>query len=81
MSSLRAARKIVAGAIRIRTLVIVRHHFMDRTELDTPLGRERLENCVFHVPVGGQLVSMCKVNATGIRDRYYDDIREGTLVG
>ncbi|MGI8548228.1 MAG: hypothetical protein ACR2M1_13010 [Gemmatimonadaceae bacterium] len=60
---LRAARKILSGATRIRTLAIVSHHFMDRAELDTPLGRERLEHCVFHVPVAGKLVSMCEVNA------------------
>ncbi len=72
---LRAARKMVSGATRVRTLAIVSHHFMNRAELESPLGRERLEHCVFHVPVAGKLVSMCEVNAAGIRDRYYDGIR------
>jgi hypothetical protein len=44
---------------------------MSRDELETPLGRERLAHCVFHVPVDGELVSMCEVNALGVRERYY----------
>lgn len=73
---LRAARDIISGATRIRPLAIVSHHFMNHAELDTPLGRERLEHCVFHVPVADQLVSMCEVNATGIRDHYYEATRD-----
>lgn len=65
------ARNIISGATRIHALAIVSHHFMNQAELETPLGRDRLAHCVFHVPIGGQLVSMCEVNATGIRDRYY----------
>lgn len=72
---LRTARNIISGATRIHTLAIVSHHFMNQAELETPLGRERLAHCVFHVPIGDQLVSMCEVNATGIRDRYYGAIR------
>lgn len=71
----RAALGIISRTARVHTLAIVSHHFMDQTELDTHLGRERLANCVFHVPVAGELVSMCEVNATGIRDRYYGDSR------
>ena len=37
----------------------------------TEEGQARLAQCVFHVPVNGELVSMCEVNALGIRDRYY----------
>jgi hypothetical protein len=47
-------------------LVVVSHHFMSREEIETPLGRERLAHCVFQVPVDGELVSMCEVNALGI---------------
>ena len=69
-------------------LVIVSHHFMSREELETPLGQERLAHCVFHVPVDGALVSMCEVNALGVRERYYASLQrdprevpEGDVVG
>ena len=44
---------------------------MSREEIETPQGRERLAHCVFQVPVDGELVSMCEVNALGIREQYY----------
>lgn len=55
----------------LHSLVIVSHHFMSRAEVDTPRGRERLDLCVFHVPVHGALVPMCEVNTMGVRDAYY----------
>lgn len=42
----------------------------------TPLGQERFHLCVVQVPIGDQPVSMCEVNALGVRDRYYTAIRE-----
>jgi hypothetical protein len=45
---------------------------MSAAELATPAGRERAGLCVFQVPIGDRLVSMCEVNALGIRDRYYE---------
>ena len=30
--------------------------------------------CAFRVPIGAEMRSMCEVNATGIRERYYDSI-------
>lgn len=56
-------------------LNIVSHHFMDAAELATPLGRERLDSCVFKVPIRGELVSMCAVNALGYRERYYESLQ------
>ena len=56
-------------------LNIVSHHFMGKAEIETPLGQERLGLCVFQVPIGDKLVSMCEVNALGVRDRYYEAIR------
>ena len=44
---------------------------MNYNELETPLGKERLDLCIFKVPIDGALVSMCELNASGIRDRYY----------
>ena len=53
--------------IRVRPLLLVVHKFMSPDELATPMGRERLDACVFKLPVGGRMVSMCEMNATGLR--------------
>ena len=45
---------------------------MSAEEMATPAGRQRLANCIFTVPVDGELVSMCEVNATEVRRRFYD---------
>ncbi|CAA9335446.1 MAG: hypothetical protein AVDCRST_MAG11-2677 [uncultured Gemmatimonadaceae bacterium] len=71
---LAAARDLAAGRLAVNGLAIVSHHFMSRAEIETPLGQERLAQCVFHVPIGDRLVSMCEVNALGIRDGYYERI-------
>ena len=70
-SAVRGARALATGQATVTPLVLVSHHFMSRAELETPLGQERVSRCVFHVPVDGELVSMCEVNALGIRERYY----------
>lgn len=70
-SAARGAWRLARKRATARPLVFVSHHFMSREELETPLGRERLAHCVFQVPVDGELVSMCEVNALGIRERYY----------
>jgi hypothetical protein len=67
----RGAWRLATGRATATPLVFVSHHFMSRAELETPVGRERLAHCVFHVPVDGELVSMCEVNALGVRERYY----------
>jgi hypothetical protein len=66
-----AALAIVRGRVQLQGLAIVSHHFMSREEIETPLGEERLRHCVFHVPINGELVSMCEVNAQGLRERLY----------
>ncbi len=43
------------------------HHFMSPGDLLTPEGKERLDACIFKVPVDGKLISMCEMNASGIR--------------
>lgn len=67
-------KDLIGGRLTVQPLVIVSHHFMSAAELQTDEGRERLAHCVFHVPVNGELVSMCEVNALGIRDQYYADL-------
>ena len=44
---------------------------MNADQLKTPQGQERLDLCAFQVPIGSELVSMCEVNALGLRERYY----------
>jgi hypothetical protein len=56
-----------SGAWRPKPLLLVVHRFMGAEELDTPLGRERLEACVFKLPVGDRMVPMCEMNATPLR--------------
>ncbi len=63
------------GRTRAHYLNIVSHHFMSPSELETPQGRERLELCIFKVPIEGRLTSMCEVNGAGIRKRYYEATR------
>jgi len=55
--------------IRVRPWILVVHAFMSPDELSTPLGRERLDACVFRVPVDGRMVSMCELNGTDLRLR------------
>jgi MoaA/NifB/PqqE/SkfB family radical SAM enzyme len=77
----RLACRLLTGSARVHPLSIGSHHFMSASEMATPGGRQRLDNCIFHAAVDGRLLSMCEINATGIRDRFYDrliDSRPGT---
>jgi len=53
--------------VRLNALMLVVHRFMSPAELATPIGQERLSACVFKLPVDGRMVSMCEMNATGLR--------------
>ncbi|MGH7820210.1 MAG: hypothetical protein ACREQ9_10585, partial [Candidatus Binatia bacterium] len=77
---LRFAADWLRGRARIDYLNIVSHHFMSAADLATPLGRERLGLCVFKVPIGERLVSMCEVNALGVREDFYAAVRSGHAV-
>lgn len=68
---LRLAWEAARGRLSVGGFSVVSHHFMSATELHTPLGQERLDACVFRVPVGLDLVPMCQVNAGGIRTTFY----------
>jgi hypothetical protein len=57
--------------VRIGGFSVVSHHFMSPEELRTERGQERLDACLFRVPVGGEMVSMCRVNAGGVREAEY----------
>ena len=72
----RALRDLASGRLTVSAVAIVSHHFMSREELTTVEGQSRLAQCVFHVPVNGVLTSMCEVNAMGVRDAYYEALRQ-----
>lgn len=69
--------RLARGEAKLHGFNIVSHHFMSREELKTPKGQERLGLCMFKVPIDDRMVSMCEVNATDLRDRYYEEIRAG----
>ncbi len=62
-----ALGSLLRGRLRVRPWLLVIHKFMTAEELETPVGKERLDACVFKVPVDGVLTSMCELNATGMR--------------
>lgn len=68
---LRLAWNVLRRRTRLSYLNVVSHHFMSRDEIETPRGQERLGACAFRVPIGGDLVPMCAVNALGIREQHY----------
>lgn len=68
--------QILTGRIRLRRFTVASHHFMNRQELETPLGRERAAQCSFKVPFGDRLVSMCEMNNLGYREQVYEDLRD-----
>ena len=74
----RFAWRLLTGRARANGLVIVSHHFMSREEALSPVGQERLGLCVFNVPIGDQLVPMCEVNALGVREKFYEELRTRT---
>jgi hypothetical protein len=59
---------------RVDVLTLTSHHFMSPAELATDLGRARLGACVFRIPVKGEMVPMCAVNADGVRERFYEEL-------
>ena len=76
-SALRGIGKLLRGKTKVAGLMFCSHHFMSRQEIETPLGQERLDLCIFHTAVGDRIVSMCEANALGVRDQYYEDLRAG----
>ena len=62
-------------SLSVRPLVVVVHKFMSPQELETDLGQERLQACTFRVPVDGEMIAMCQLNATGLRSQLYPAAR------
>ncbi len=67
----------LAGRVRVDGLTLTSHHFMSPAELATEVGRARLAACVFRVPYRGEMVPMCRMNADGLRERFYAEIAAG----
>lgn len=61
----------LAGKTQMHYLSIVSHHFMNSQQIHTARGQERLNACVFKVPINNEMVSMCEVNALNHRSSYY----------
>lgn len=70
----RLAAGLVRRRVRIDSFQVASHHFMSPDEAATPVGRERIEACVFRVPIDGRMVSMCEANALGARSAYYAEL-------
>ena len=62
---------LLMSKVRVGAFTLTSHHFMSRDEIDTPMGRERLNACAFKVPVGSRMISMCEVNLAGWREAIY----------
>lgn len=77
----RLAIELVRGKARIDSFQVVSHHFMSREEAATERGRERIAACLFRVPIGGRMVSMCEANALGARDHFYGELAESERDG
>jgi hypothetical protein len=69
------AADALRGRLRVDGFTLTSHHFMSPEELGTATGRERLAACVFRVPVHGEMVPMCRVNAGGVRESFYAEIQ------
>jgi hypothetical protein len=66
------------GRVRVDGFTLTSHHFMSPEELATPLGQERLAACVFRLPYKGEMVPMCRMNADGVREKFYAEIIKPT---
>jgi|HubBroStandDraft_3_1064219.scaffolds.fasta_scaffold07750_3 hypothetical protein len=66
----------LAGRVRVDGLTLTSHHFMSPAEVATDLGQARLAACVFRLPYQGEMVPMCRMNADGVRERFYRGIAE-----
>jgi len=64
---------VLSGRLRFDGITLTSHHFMSAEEMRTSTGQERLAACVFRVPYQGEMVPMCRMNAEGVRERFYSE--------
>jgi hypothetical protein len=77
-----AARLLVdglLGRVRVDGFTLTSHHFMSPEETTTDVGHKRLEACVFRLPYKGEMVPMCRMNAAGVREKFYAEIMDGGM--
>lgn len=74
-SLLSLTRDILLRRVKLDGVTLTSHHFMSPAELATETGKARLDACVFRLPVNGEMVPMCQVNAGGMREEFYAGIR------
>ncbi|HEU4889349.1 MAG TPA: radical SAM protein [Thermoanaerobaculia bacterium] len=73
-SLLALTRDLLLRRVRLDGVTLTSHHFMSPAELATETGQARLDACVFRLPVNGEMVPMCRVNAGGVREAFYAEI-------
>jgi hypothetical protein len=78
-SAARLLLDLLRGKVRVGGFTLTSHHFMSPAELKTPVGQERLAACVFRLPYKGEMVPMCRMNADGVRERFYAGITAGEV--
>jgi MoaA/NifB/PqqE/SkfB family radical SAM enzyme len=66
-------RDLLLRRVRLDGVTLTSHHFMSPAELATGTGQARLAACVFRLPVNGEMVPMCQVNAGGVREEFYKE--------
>jgi hypothetical protein len=71
VSLTRLAGGAALGRVRVDSFMVVSHHFMSAEEVASERGRQRLSACVFRLAIDGEMVPMCRVNATGVREAVY----------
>jgi MoaA/NifB/PqqE/SkfB family radical SAM enzyme len=69
----------LARRTRVDGVTLTSHHFMSPAELSTEVGKERLAACVFRLPIDGEMVPMCRVNAGGVREQVYASLSRGPV--
>ncbi|HYI08341.1 MAG TPA: radical SAM protein [Thermoanaerobaculia bacterium] len=67
-------RDVAFRRVRVDGVTLTSHHFMSPAELGTEVGQARLAACVFKLPVNGEMVPMCQVNAGGVREKFYAEL-------
>ena len=67
-------RDLLLRRVRLGGVTLTSHHFMSPAEIATETGRARLDACVFRIPVDGEMLPMCQVNAGGVRERFYAEL-------
>jgi molybdenum cofactor biosynthesis enzyme MoaA len=73
-SLLGLTRDLLLRRVKLDGVTLTSHHFMSPAEIATETGQARLDACVFRLPVNGQMVPMCRVNAGGVREEFYAGI-------